>query len=512
MKSKIKNPKFLLVYPPQQFEKKEIIRPEGTLSLPYLAASLAEAGFHSQILDACVGTAKDKLEEVFYREKPISDDLVRVGMPEERIVEEIRDFDVIAVTSIFTQQTSRCLEIGELVKKFYPEKLLIAGGVNARNLKDHFFSRGYDVIFTSEGEKPIVEFAKFLHSGAPTIAEIDGIAYKKGDKVIINPAKIISTPLDDIAMPLWEKLPNERYWKIGRIWGGRQGWIGSDDYVRYAAIITSRGCPYNCKFCHISKEKEGECGNIGRFRVHSLNRVEQEFDKLKSLNVNTIFVNDDCLLADKKRIFLILELLKKYKFSLADVNGVNITHFFKRIKGKFVIDDELIEALYEAGFRKVSLPFESGSQRILDKYCSGKWNIEKVDTAALVKRLDKVGIAADGNFMIGWPDESPEELTSTFVYAKRMMNAGMVGCGFFIVQPFPGTILFEEAIKNGQLSKSWHWDDLGWAKGSPFNNIKIDKKVLRYTWGLALKLLNESGRVKEFIQQQTRIKLKERKE
>lgn len=498
---RIKNPKFLLVYSPQQFEKDEMIRPEGTLALPYLAASLNKAGFQSQILDMCVGTSKDRLEDVFYRKIPVSNDVVRIGMSQERILEEIQDFDVIAVTSIFTQQTSRCFEVSKLIKKHYPEKILIAGGVNARSIKELFFSHGFDVIFISEGEEAIVEFARFLSSGRPNIAKIDGIAYKKGNKIVTNLPKKNPINLDDIPMPLWEKLPNQKYWEIGRIWGGRQGWIDHDAKVRYAAIFTSRGCQFKCKFCHISKEKEDGCGNIGRFRVHSLNRVEQELDKLKDLGVNTIFVNDDAFLANKKRAFLILGLLKKYNFTLADVNGINISHLFKNFKNQFIVDEELLELLHKGGFRKISLGFESGNQRIINKYCGGKWILGKMDTGMLVKRLNKMGIVVDGNFMIGWPDESLDELTNTFMYAKKMMDAGMIACGFFMVQPFPGTALFEESIADGQLSNSWHWDELGWSKGSPFNNLKIDKKILKYTWNLAWKLLNSSGRVGEFSQQ-----------
>ena len=46
----------------------------------------------------------------------------------------------------------------------------------------------------------------------------------------------------------------------------------------------------------------------------------------------------------------------------------------------------------------------------------------------------------------------------SFLLARRGMDAGLVGCQFFMVQPFPGTALFEECIANGQLKKSWHWD------------------------------------------------------
>lgn len=500
-KFKIRNPKFLLVLPPLQFRKEEMIRPDGSLALAYLDAALSKAGYHSQILDMSVGASNDNLKDTFYREKEISPLLSRIGMPRNRIIEEVSNFDVIAITSIFTQQTSRCFEVSNLVKNNFPEKILIGGGCNARTLKEHFFKNGFDFVFLSEGEEAIVNFANFLHSGKPSPSDIPGIAYKNENNIIVNPTREIISKLDKIPMPSWEKLPNKKYWEIGRVWGGRDGWMKKDGLVQYASMFTSRGCPFKCHYCHISSEQGGEAGKIGSFRVHSIERVDQEFEQLTRMGVNFLYINDDSFLANKKRVFKLLELLKKYSFKLADVNGVNIINLYKRQDNKYVVDEDLLYSLYEAGFRKISLPFESGSQRILDKYAVKKWNLKKCDTIDLIKKLNKVGIVADGNFMIGYPDEELEELTKTFLLAKKQIDAGMIACQFFIVQPFPGSALYDESIANGQLSNSWSWDDMGWSKGSQFNNPKIDKKILKYCWSLVWRLLNKDSRIEEFTKQ-----------
>ena len=103
--------------------------------------------------------------------------------------------------------------------------------------------------------------------------------------------------------------------------------------------------------------------------------------------------------------------------------------------------------------------------------------------------------------MIGYPDETLDELTNTFLLARRLMDAGLVGCQFFMVQPFPGTILFDESLANGQLSTSLNWDRFGWSKGTLFKNLKIDENILKYSWSLVWKLLNREKRVDEFSQQ-----------
>lgn len=497
----VRGPRFLLAFPPQQFATGELVRPDGTMALPYLAAALEEGGYEADILDMSVGTSADRLEETFYRQEPIAPGLARIGMTDERILAEVAAYDVIAVTSIFTQQTSRCLALARLIKGAFPEKILIAGGVNARALKEHFFASGYDAVFLSESEHAIIQLARFLDRGRPELSAVSGIAVRDGDGIARTPVTAVARDLDEYPIPAWEKLPNERYWQIGRIWGGREGWIEADAEPAYAAVFTSRGCPFRCSYCHISNERGGEAGDIGSLRVHSLQRVEREFDKLEALGVRYVFINDDSFLAKKRRVMAILEMLGRRRFRLADVNGVNILHLFRRRRGKLVVDEPLLAALREAGFRKISLPFESGTQRLIDKYSSAKWNLAQCDVLDLIRKLGEAGIVADANFMIGYPDETPAELENTFALASRVMHAGLSGCQFFMVQPFPGSRLFDEALARGTLPRNWHWDDLGWSKGSPFDGLLIDKDELKHAWRTMWRRLNPPARVDEMSAQ-----------
>ena len=499
MNWRFKNPKFLLTLPPMQFTKDELIRPDGCLAVAYLDASLTKAGFYSEILDMNVGDKNDTLKDTFFNPIPITPKFVRIGMSQDKILKKVADFDVIGISSVFTQQTSRCFEISNLIKSNFPDKIIIGGGVNSRNLKVNFFNNSFDIIFNSEAEKSLVDFAKYLDCGSPSLSKIEGISYMIDKKMQTNLTRNIIQNLDDIPSPSWHKLPYKKYWEIGRLWGGREGLADYNKIVRFSSIFTSRGCPFTCSFCHISKEKGNEeTGNIGSLRLHSVDRVEEEFNILKKLKTEYIYINDDSFLAKKKRAGLIMERLKKFNFKLADINGINIIHFFKRKKTKLVVDEEFLELLYDAGFKKITLPFESANQRIIDKWCSKKWNVGKCDTIDLVKKLNKAGIVADGNFMIGYPDETPTELKNTFLLARDQMDAGMVGCQFFMVQPFPGTEIFEKTLKSGQLSKDWHWDELGWSKGSIFNGLKVDSTTLKFCWSLIYQLLNKQGRIKEF--------------
>ncbi|MCK4765246.1 MAG: B12-binding domain-containing radical SAM protein [Candidatus Aminicenantes bacterium] len=499
---RIKEPKILLLYPQQQFQEDEHIRPEGTLGIPYLHASLKQAGYYVDILDTCVGNRQDSLDDTFYKQRKISENIVRIGLSESRILAEVEKYDIIGISSIFTQQTECVFDMSNLIRKHFPGKILLAGGVNARNLKEHFFNNSFDIVFLSEAEKSIVQVVSYFRSGKPALKDIPGISFRYDNKTVKNISVEQNAILDSIPMPSWSELPNDKYWEIGRIWGGRTGWLEHEkETCRYAAVLTSRGCSFNCDFCHVSLEKDEEAGKIGRLRYHSVERVHMEFQRLKEIGINTLFINDESFLMNKKRVYKIFAFLKKMKFKVADVNGVNIVNLFRKIKGRYVVDDELVCALYEAGFRKISLPFETGNQRILDKYCSKKWNLEKHNVIELVKKLREAGISADGNFMIGWPDETLEELTNTYLLARDLMQSGLIGCGFYFVQPYPGSRLHRMALAAKEISEDWDWNKIGWSKGTPYNKLKYDKSTLKYTWSLVWKLLNPSSRVHEISQQ-----------
>ncbi|MEU9123223.1 radical SAM protein [Streptomyces sp. NPDC048506] len=500
---RLRDPRFLCMYAPLQYYPDEVYRPDCSLALPYLHAALRAAGFDADLLDTSIGRpGRDDLADTFYRQTmvpEIGSGMFRIGMTPERILEEVEPFDVIAVSSIFTQQTARCLEISQLIKSAFPEKIMVAGGVNARSLKDLFFDSGYDVIFLSEGEKPLVAFAEYLRSGSPSLDAVPSICFRRDGRIVTTRAGRPTTDLDEYSMPSWDALPNEQYWDISVLWGGRTDWMDEGQKPHFASILTSRGCPYRCTYCHISKERGGEAGEIGDLRFHSVERVERELDTLKGLGVDLVYINDDSLLAWKHRVHQVLDLMQQYDFELADINGVNIRHLFRRSeKGdRLVVDVELLEHLHAAGFRRIGLPFESGSQRVLDKYSTSKWRLDKCDVFDLVGVMREMGFTINGNFMVGYPDETLDELTQTFWLARRAMDSGLNGCGFFMVQPFPGTTLYDEAMANGQLDPSTRPDDMGFSKAqspSPFRSLLIDPQVLQYSRNLAYALLNKDQR------------------
>jgi anaerobic magnesium-protoporphyrin IX monomethyl ester cyclase len=435
------NPSFLLLYSPLQFGREEMAKPDGSLSLPYVAGSLRRAGYDVNILDVSVGADEDELKDTFFHPTVLPSGLLRVGMSHERIAEEIADYDVIGISSIFTTQTSMVLETVRLIKSVDPTKLVIAGGVNSRNLRDRFFAAGTDLIVLSEAELTILEIADALR-GKRDLTDVPGICYRNetGAEVVNATANVIQD-LDELPLPAWDLLPLKKYWDISRPHGGQ---FPEGKRIQYASLQTSRGCPFHCLYCHISREDEGEVsGNISRFRTKSIDRVLLELQTMKDLGAEYIFFEDDSLLAKKKRATTLFTLVKEMGLHLSDVNGVNLVHLQKNFNGTLGIDEEFLEVLAEAGFEFLHLPFESANQRILDKYCSSKWHVKTLNTRDLIEACERVGIHTAGNYMIGYPDETLAEIHKTILFAKQHISEGMNHAALFAVVPFPGTRVYD---------------------------------------------------------------------
>jgi radical SAM superfamily enzyme YgiQ (UPF0313 family) len=478
-----------LVYPPQQFDVTENPRPDGSLGLLYLAAKLRDDGFPVSLLDACVGDDEDDLSESFYNRTRIDETHVRVGLSPERLKQKLAGHRIVGVTSIFTPQTYNCFEVARLAKEVDPEILTVAGGGNAREFHELFLNNGFDIVVFGEGEETMLEIARAVEEGN-SWKGIRSVAYKDGNgDIVVNPERPVLQELDRLPIPAWDLLPLKKYWALSK---PHSGTFEPGTEVRYLSMQTSRGCPYRCKYCHISKE-----GDAARLRLKSHERVMREIDRIKSLGAEYLFFEDDSLLAKLPRIKRIFRELKTSGLKIIDVNGVNLAHFFKRDPRtrKLVVDEELLDLMVDVGWVEIGFPYESGSQRILDDYATGKWRRDQHDVIELTRLATQRGLRVSGFFTIGYPDESYDELTETYLLARDLVVKGGLGIAeFYVIQPYPGSVLYDMAVENKHLPDEL--DLLNMKFGFPtMVGTKVPIEVLRYTRRLAYQLINDRQKI-----------------
>ena len=472
-----------LVYPAQPFFKTEIPKPDGSLGLIYIAGALRNAGHDVSLLDMCVGEDEFPAERAFFNRTEIDDELVRVGLSLDDFASKIEGYDVVATTSIFTMNTKQAFEVGHIAKQVNPNTLTIAGGGNARALHPLFLDNGFDVVVFGEAEETIVELCE-AHEDGRDFSTVDGVAFRDPNgEIIITKARPAPTDLDALPLPAWDLLPLQKYWDLGDPPGGA---FDPNQHMRYLTMQTSRGCPFKCAYCHISKQ-----GDAARLRLKSDDRVFEEMQIIQNLGAEHVFIQDDSFLAKRSRVLNIFELMKKTTMRFYDFNGVNIRHLFQGTAVEPTLDLELLDAMKESGMKHLSLAFESGSPRIIKKYSTNKWDARRHDTLSMIRELTDRGFSTEGYFTIGYPDETLEELSATFLFAQKLVDAGLGYASFYIVTPYPDNTLFDMAQRDGHLPEKLDWSRMKFQVPTMVNTI-ISQDVLQYSRQIAYRLIHST--------------------
>ena len=111
-----KDVKVTLVYPPVQSWSAAMCKPNGSLAYPNLGGALLQKGVEVKVYDAAVGNESDDLNEVFFNStQELPNGLLRTGVRNKRILEEVADSDIVGLTSIFTDQETMVLTTAKLI-------------------------------------------------------------------------------------------------------------------------------------------------------------------------------------------------------------------------------------------------------------------------------------------------------------------------------------------------------------------------------------------------------------
>ncbi len=325
----------------------------------------------------------------------------------------------ISTSTIFAYMISY---IANKVKELLPDSWIVLGGSHASAIRNQAFidCEKLDIVVSGEGEMAFQQIVE-SYPDKKSLLNIPGLLWKDDNgEIHENPGHLpFEKELDNLPFPAYDLIDLNKYWQIKS--------MTLVPFRRYASIVSSRGCPYHCIWCHSIFGK-----NI---RFSSPERMIEEIMWLKNkYNIDDFEFLDDNFNFNSKRVIRFAELVKKknLKLKLSFPNAIRAD----------LVTDEIAEALFDAGTYTCSLALETGSPR-LQKYTCKKLDIPKFLKTA--EMMDKKKIYTHGFCMLGFPTETEEELQQTIDVAS---GSKLHTATFFTVVPFPGTPLYEWVKEN----------------------------------------------------------------
>lgn len=321
-------------------------------------------------------------------------DLIRVDLPDSSTQIKKSKPDILAY-SVTTGKHKKFLALNKVIKEEIGG-VSIFGGSHPTYYPEMVHENGVDFIVRGEAEKSFIKL-------------LDKIRLFKSSSKVIE-FSILEQNLDKIPFP-----DREFLYKYEE---NRNNPIKN--------IITSRGCPYNCKFCFNSLYRSFYSGQHW-VRYRSPENVIQECIALKKYPLEMIYFQDDELLSNPK----IYELLDLYKKEIQ-------VPFHCQLRIELLTED-LAKKLKDCGCNSVTFAIESGNEEIRKKVLGKYISNEKILKGSEI--LHKIGLKFRTENMIGLPTETLENIIETIdINIKCNPTYGWAS----IFQPYPRLPLGEQ--------------------------------------------------------------------
>ena len=395
------------------------------LGLAYVAASLKRAGYDVRCVDA-LGEAP--LQRIATEDKKY----LYYGLSIKEILQHLafKEFNVLFVSLMFSHDWPMTKSFIKTIKTIYPEVTMVCGGEHISACPKFSMEDcpEIDICVLGEGEETSIDILKTIEQ-KKSLSKVNGIVYRSGEEIIINPKRSRISQLDDIPLPAWDLFPLENYLSNNLGYGVNPG--------RTMPMLISRGCPFQCTFC--SSPQMWTTKWQARDPDCVIEEMQFYIDKYKATNFDfydlTAIVRKDWIIKFCKKI------IKK---------NWNITWQMPSGTRSEALDDETLGLMMLSGQKHISYAPESASKTTLQKI-KKKIKIENMKES--IRSALSKGMSVKLNLMLGFPDETHKEMLETlrFVLDAAFMGVSDVYLASFA--PYPGSELFDQMYKNGQIPK-----------------------------------------------------------
>jgi len=315
---------------------------------------------------------------------------------------------VLLISSI-TRTSPQSIKLAALYRSKNPGGLIIAGGPDP-TFRVADWLEHVDIVVRGEGERTLKELMNELLKDSSCLENVDGIAFKKGGRVIFTKERKLLTPEE------LSSLPHPYY----------------DFTIRHKiasrVLEASRGCPNDCDFCSVTKM-------YGRaYRQKTKEYVLEEIKRVEDLG-EFCFFTDDNIAANPSKTIELLNYIGKHSPKKKRIAQITISAAFNR---------KLVEALKRAGFQYLCVGIESIVDETL-KFLGKPYRAEKTKEAIKIYRRN--GFWVHGMMMLGGDGDTKETLRETGKWVDKNVDSVQ----YFAPIPIPGTRFHLRMEREGRI-------------------------------------------------------------
>tara|TARA_Y100000310_G_scaffold50196_1_gene46286 strand:+ start:653 stop:2098 length:1446 start_codon:yes stop_codon:yes gene_type:complete len=354
--------------------------------------------------------------------------------------------DIFCISCMSMEYAKSFKEMASIAKSAYPQTKVIIGGIYPTLLPEALMKdENIDYAIIGEGEYRLPKLLDYLENKNFPIEQMDGLVYRKEEKIITQPVISYIKNLDELPFPCYDNVNLLSYANKAN----KYCYFLYPKRFPYAYTITSRGCAFNCIFCS-SKSVNGP-----EIRYRSAENVLKEIDWLvKEHKIKDLIFLDDNFYLDRVRAKKILQGLIERNYDLT-WKSPNVA--------VYALDDEILELMKASGCYHIALAIESGTEEVL-KLLRKPLKLSKA--REVVKKAKSLGFEVTAMFVIGTPGETWEQIRQTFRFAEEL---DLDYAAFNIATPLPKTELYKIAKEKNLLPKDFRFDNLdfkGYGKAS----------------------------------------------
>ena len=205
------------------------------------------------------------------------------------------------------------------------------------------------------------------------------------------------------------------------------------------AAFLSRGCPYSCTFCAAPLSS----GKL--IRRLSSSRITQEVAACARAGIDHIVFYDDCLFVKSpslnRSVLGFAQAVEKARWK-------GTFQLELRCDAVTSLSDEAASALINVGCRQINMGIEKGHVVALDRL---RKRLSPDIAREACEKVAALGLRVAGTFIIGGPDETPEDIENTIEFA---ISLPLDFAQFNPMAVYPGTQLFKQRF--GDVSEWLH--------------------------------------------------------